>query len=271
MKIFAIRDETDQAGKDLAWLLYYEKEKRFYIELPDAADEWDTPLLLASFLKKGERTVNSYWSELWVQQRVIPSDRQNIGQVLRDNGLERYDLFELLMLSKGRCAQDDYYLAPLDEAALPGELHRRFQTKLEDVVPLEDFGLLTFFRDGTARKCGLERYLEEHRAFSVLLKKPELFASVQLQPGGYGVTWDAQLNISDTALYRMGRTVPLSAADFRSFVTHRVVNAAEAAELLDCSRQNISDLTRKGKLRPIKATEKNTLYLKSEILRRKWK
>ncbi len=271
MKIFAIRDETDRGGKDLAWLLYYEKEKRFYIELPDSADEWDTPLLLASFLKKGERTVNSYWSELWVRQRIVPSDRQNIGQVLRDNKLERYDPFDLLMLSKGRCAQDDYYLAPLEEEALPVELRRRFQTKLEDVVPLEDFGLLTFFRDGTVRRCGLERYFEEHRAFSVLFKKPEIFSTVQLQPGGYGVTWDAQLSIPDTVLYRQGRAVPLTAADFRSFVTHRVVNAAEAAELLDCSRQNINDLTRKGKLHPIKATEKNTLYLKSEVLRRKWK
>lgn len=271
MKIFAIRDEADQAKKDLAWLLYYEKEQRFYIELPDSADEWDTPLLLASFLKKGERTVNSYWSELWVQQRVVPSDRQNIGQVLRDNNLETYDLFDLLMLSKGRCAQDDYYLATLDEDALPAELSKRFQTKLEDVVPLEDFGLLAFFRDGTVRKCSLKRYLEEHRAFSVLLKRPELFSTVQLQPGGYGVTWDEQLNIPDTVLYRHGRAVPLSAADFRSFVAHRVVNAAEAAELLDCSRQNINDLTRKGKLHPIKATEKNTLYLKSEILQRRWK
>lgn len=56
-----------------------------------------------------------------------------------------------------------------------------------------------------------------------------------------------------------------------SFVSHRVVNAAEAAELLGCSRQNINDLSRKGKLHPIKATEKSTLYLKSEVQKRNWK
>ena len=32
MKIFAIRDESAQEQKDLAYLLYYEQEKRFYIE-----------------------------------------------------------------------------------------------------------------------------------------------------------------------------------------------------------------------------------------------
>lgn len=271
MKLFAIRDEADPSKRDLAWLLYYEKEKRFYIELPDDADEWDTPLLLSSFLKKGELTVNSYWSALWVQQRIVPADRQNIGQVLRDNKLDSYDPFALLMRSKGRCAQDDYYLFPLDEEDLPADIRKRFQRKIEDVVPLDSFGLLTFFRDGTVRKCSLEKYFGKHRVFSVFLKRPELFSAVQVQPGGYGVAWDEELVISDSYLYRQGKSVPLGIADFTSFVTHRVVNTAEAAELLDCSRQNINDLTCKGKLHPIKATEKNTLYLKSEVLKRKWK
>ena len=62
MKIFAIRDESTQEQKDLAYLLYYKQEKQFYIELPENADAWETPLLLDSFVKRGETTVNSYWS-----------------------------------------------------------------------------------------------------------------------------------------------------------------------------------------------------------------
>ena len=58
--------------------------------------------------------------------------------------------------------------------------------------------------------------------------------------------------------------------DFRNFATHRVINAAEAAEILGCSRQNIIDLTKRGKLHPIKTSEKSTLYLKSEVLKRNW-
>ena len=86
MKIFAIRDESMPEQFDLAYLFYYETEKRFYIELPDDADPWETPLLLSSFVKKGEKTVNSYWSKIWVQQRIVPTDRQNLGQILKDNG-----------------------------------------------------------------------------------------------------------------------------------------------------------------------------------------
>lgn len=54
------------------------------------------------------------------------------------------------------------------------------------------------------------------------------------------------------------------------FVRYRVVNTAEAAELLDCSRQNIEDLVRRGKLHPVKEMSKSKLFLKSEINQRNW-
>lgn len=41
MKIFAIRNEEDENRKDLGYLIYYEKPRRFYIELPDDADPWE--------------------------------------------------------------------------------------------------------------------------------------------------------------------------------------------------------------------------------------
>lgn len=205
MKIFAIRDESGQDEKELGYLLYYELEKRFYIELPEDADIWETPLLLSSFLKKGEHTVNSYWSKIWVQQRIIPADRQNIGQVLKDNKLREYDEFDLLMLSMGRCAQDDYYLAALDETELPQKIQKRFQKRIEDIVLLENFCLLVFFRDGMVRKCDLKAYFEQTPAFGILLRKEEYFYQAQMQTGGYGVTWDVNMNISDSQLYRMGK------------------------------------------------------------------
>lgn len=270
MKIFAIRDESMIEQTDLAYLLYYELEKRFYIELSENADPWETPLLLSSFVKKGETTVNSYWSRMWVQQRIIPTDRQNLGQVLKDNGLKEYDEFDLLMLAMGRCAQDDYYLVPMDEAELPLEIRKRFSKRIEDIVPLDNYCLLVFFRDGAVRKCDLKAYFQKTPAFQVLLRKEDFFYAADLQPGGYGVEWDVNLSVTDEYLYRTGKNVPLSVSDFRNFVVHRIVNVAEAAELLGCSRQNIDYLTRAGKLHPVKSSGKNTLYFKSEILKRNW-
>ena len=187
MKIFAIRDESAQAQKDLAYLLYYEQTKRFYIELPENADIWETPLLLDSFVKRGETTVNSYWSKLWVQQRITPTDRQNIGEILRDNHLKEYDEYKLLMLAMGRCAQDDYYLVPIDEKELPAEITKRFSKRIEDVLPLENNCLLVFFRDGTVKKCDLQKHFEKTRAFQVLLKKPDFFQQVACVALGFGI------------------------------------------------------------------------------------
>ena len=71
-------------------------------------------------------------------------------------------------------------------------------------------------------------------------------------------------------LHRIRNQIPLAAADFRNFVIHRSVNVSEAAEILGYTRQNIEYLTQTGKLHPVKASDKNTLYLKSEILKRNW-
>ena len=99
MRIFAIKDESLPRDIILGYLIYYELSKSFYIELPEDADPWETPLLLSSFVRQGRHSVSSYWSRLWVQQRIIPQDRQNIGQVLKENGLKEYDEFQLLMLT----------------------------------------------------------------------------------------------------------------------------------------------------------------------------
>ena len=136
--------------------------------------------------------------------------------------------------------------------------------------PLENHCLLVFFRDGAVKKCDFQKYFERTRAFQILLKNPDYFQHVQIQTGGYGVAWDVNMTVSDTMLYRIGKSVPLTMEDFRNFAARRVINAAEAAEILGCSRQNIIDLTKRGKLHPIKSSEKSTLYLKSEILKRNW-
>ena len=268
MKIFAVRDGTDELGKDLAYLFYYENDKRFYIELPEDADPWETPLLLDSFARKGEYTINAYWSGIWVRQRIVPPDRQNIGRILRDNGLDAYDEYALLMLASGRCEQDDYYLAPIGEGYLPEDVIRRFGRRIEDVVPLRDCRLLAFFRDGTVRECDLTEYFERTPRFLILMERPDYFARAQVQTGGHGVRWDENLSISESSLYETGNRIPLMAEDFRIIASERIVDAAEAAGILGCSRQYINELAKAGKLHPIKSSGKSTLFLKSEVIGR---
>ncbi|MGN1142354.1 MAG: hypothetical protein ACI4TF_14240 [Oliverpabstia sp.] len=270
MKIFAIIDE-EQRNKDLAHLIYYEKDKRFYIELPDDADFWETPLLLASFVKQGKRTIDSYWSKVWVQQRIVPTDRQNLGQILKANGLQEYDEFKLLMLANGRCAQDSLYLEKRDTEIVTRLYKKRFERRVDMVIPLASNKLMVCFKNGVVKKCDLNLLVGDSRLFRRVLSCKEIFQKVTVQTGGYGVCWGEQVMISDTELYENGVDIPLKTDDLICFVRNQLVNSAEAAEILGCTRQYVNELTAKGKLKPLKSDAKTTLYLKSEVVQRLWK
>ena len=271
MKIFAVRDEESTSKKDVAYLFCYEKENRFYIELPDDADPWETPLLLSSFLKKGQKTINAHWSKVWVQQRIVPPDRQNLGMILRDNGLDHYDEYKLLTMTDGRCSQDSYYLVLLSEKDLPEAFVERNQRKVEDVIPLPENQLIVFFRDGSVRKQDLKQLAGMEKQFAPILRNEKIFRSVNVETGGNGICWGENICIESEKLYTNGKTVPLSLEEFKCFVKERVVDSAEAAEELGCSKQNVDDLAKREKLHPIKEGAKYRLFLKSEVTQRKWK
>ncbi len=265
MRIFVIRD--DELGqKDLGYLLYYEQSKSFYIELPVNADEWDTPLILSSFIRRGEHSVNAYWSLQWVRQRIIPQDRQNLGQILRDNNLTEYDELALLLLGHGRCAQDSVYIEEI--SGLPDSIKQRWDYKIEDVIPLSGYCLLVFFRDGSARKISIKEVTKENRSFIPYLSCEERFNTVKLQPDGYGIQWSDSAVLSDQFLYHSGEIIPLQLDDFYRFVSLRIVNTAEAQKLLNCSRQNIADLVRRKKLHPVRTDGNNRLFKLTEIQQR---
>ena len=269
MRVFAIKDESLSPKQVLGWLIYYEMAKAFYIELPDDAEPWDTPLLLDSFVKRGEHSVGSYWSRIWVEQRIVPQDRQNIGQVLKENGLSEYDEFSLLMLSQGRCAQDQCYLEEVAEGEIPVELSKRWEHKVEDVVPLDHARLLVFFRNGEVKIADTHELVSENASCLPYINSDSRFNRVEVQTDGYGVMWSEQAVISDHDLYVHGVPVPLSLRDFCRFVQVRVISATEACGILDCSRQNIDDLIKRNKLHPIRMDSKYKLFLKNEVTQRK--
>ncbi|MBQ3705301.1 MAG: hypothetical protein II888_02495 [Clostridia bacterium] len=267
MRLFAIRDETIPEDKIIGYLVYYETSRSFYIELPDNADPWETLPIFSSFVNRGVYSIDSSWSRRWVQQRIVPQDRQNIGQILRENGLKEYDEFSLLMLTMGRCEQDDCYLEELPADRLPELIVRRWQTKVEDIVPLDSPRLLVFFRNGISKIIDTQEIACP--ACAPYLFKQERFRTVEVQPDGYGVCWNDRAMISHRDLFLHGLTVPITLSDFHHYVQDRVVSASEACAILDCSRQNIDDLMRRDKLHPIRTDAKYKLFSKAEVMHRR--
>lgn len=61
-------------------------------------------------IQKGQRKLDKKWSFRWVQERVTPPERQNIGQILKANNMSEYDEFKLLVKNQGRSCQDECYI-----------------------------------------------------------------------------------------------------------------------------------------------------------------
>ena len=108
MNRYAIKRKN--RNKIVGILNYDERTKKYTIDIPENVTPEETPFMMSLFLKKGIRTMNSDWSMRWVQSRIIPSSRQNIGEILRVNGMRSYDEHELLLKNEGRSCQDEFYI-----------------------------------------------------------------------------------------------------------------------------------------------------------------
>lgn len=265
MKILAIR-HIKNTKRVFGYVLYFEKTKTFFIELETNLNPVKMPIVLDIFYTRKIYSINDYYSKLWLKDRVVPIDRQNIGQILKDAKLKEYDLYKLLVLNNGRCTNDDFELVPIDY--VPEIVEKRFKYKVNDVVPLSDNKILCFFFDGSCRRIDINVIRGNDRKFIKVLSDSESFNKVSVLSGGYGITFNNDLNISDNELYKAGEKVNIKYEEMLSFVQNNIVDSYEASQLLNCSRQNISDLVKREKLKAIKQGKKNNLFVLKDIKNR---
>lgn len=121
MKIFHIMDEE---SKSLVGVLFYEeKEKNCHIELSEYLDEWTAPLLFTGYIKQKIYSIPQNLSLGWMEERVIPSGRQNLQSILEHHRMDVYDEMKFLEISEGRCSQDSLYIKETN--AVPDFVKRR--------------------------------------------------------------------------------------------------------------------------------------------------
>lgn len=54
--------------------------------------------------------------------------------------------------------------------------------------------------------------------------------------------------------------------ELAKFIASEVIDTSEAAALLNCSRQNIDGLVKRGKLVPIRSLSKTKIFFKEDVL-----
>ncbi|RDV27765.1 DNA-binding protein [Lysinibacillus capsici] len=60
-----------------------------------------------------------------------------------------------------------------------------------------------------------------------------------------------------------------SREELTEYIIDEIINTTEALEILQCSRQNLNNLVKRGVLTPIKDLPRDRLFFKEDIVKRK--
>ncbi len=81
--------------------------------------------------------------------------------------------------------------------------------RVKSVVPLKGSRLLVTFINGVQKVYDCQRILELDRF--QLLRHEAFFKAVRVDPGGYGISWDDEVDLSEYELWHNGVEVGASA------------------------------------------------------------
>lgn len=267
MTVFEIRDSSIRENRNdklIGILYYFERHERFYIELLNEIDEWDGPAMFMKKIREGVRSIDHVSALKWVNERIIPRERQNLGAILRDNGLKEYNEYRMLMLSEGRGSMDEEYIKKISQDKIPQEISGRDGRKVRDLMTLSSGRLLLFFNDGKSGIVDPRELAADDPGFLQLLKDEVRFRNARLCPGGFGVEWDFERFILYEKLYESAKDVGIAYDDVLRFAHSRIVSTGVLCEELGVSRQYIAQLTESGRLEPFVQEGNTKTYLRAQ-------
>ncbi len=79
--------------------------------------------------------------------------------------------------------------------------------KIKSVLPLSEYCLRVQFSEGVTKIYDVKDLFSKWKAFKALQENRELFYEVKTAPGGYGVVWNDDLDLSCEEIYENGKTV----------------------------------------------------------------
>ncbi len=73
--------------------------------------------------------------------------------------------------------------------------------KVKSVTPRENYLLDVQFAEGVTKKYDLKPLFNKYPVFLPLQEEPELYYSVEVDVGGYGIIWNDDIDISCDELF----------------------------------------------------------------------
>lgn len=107
--------KSTRRKKDYIWgrLYYSDRYNTFKIKWRCTFEEMrkdNPPPMVFMCMPHGRLELDKDLALSWVEQRIIPKERQNIDAILKSAGLKTYREIDMLELCMGRCTLDDIYL-----------------------------------------------------------------------------------------------------------------------------------------------------------------
>lgn len=79
--------------------------------------------------------------------------------------------------------------------------------RVTSVNPVEDMRIIVHFIDNTSKYYDVKPLIKQSPLFGELLV-PDVFKQVRVDAGGYGVSWNDELDISCNELWERGQLLP---------------------------------------------------------------
>ncbi len=240
MRVFKIKEKSVCYG----YLFVAQAMDKAYIEL--IKGNFDYPLFFNEFARKDIYTINCDQTRMWILERVIPYERQNIAAILRENNLKAYNEYEMFILAKGKSSMDGTSLEEISMQDINDQIKERRQLLIQDFI-LDKSSLIVFFRNGATKMFSLPTehsdnpFLSEFRD-EIIFSQKERYSYV--------------------ALFNSGKDINFSYDSLKAYLANNLLDASEVASIKGVTRQNISLQKKEGKLHPIK----DRYYLKNDVL-----
>lgn len=240
MKIFLIKNKVDKYG----YLFIDNKYETCYIELIN--DKIDYPVFFNLFIEKKQCMINDYWTKKWIEERTIPYSRQNINDILKENGFKSYNEILLFIKASGKSSMDDCYLKEIKYEDIDLKTSNRFLYHIKDYINVGNNGIIVFFNTG---EC---KYYKHNLATN---NKPFL------SEFGEEIIYDTKNRYSYLELYKNGINMPFSYEDIKEYIKDNVYSSEDVTNSFGFSRQYLNQLKQNNDIETIN----NHYYLKNNI------
>lgn len=85
--------------------------------------------------------------------------------------------------------------------------------KVKEVYPLPAYNILVYFVTGECKQYNIAPLFQKWDAFKTLASVKGLFEQVKVDAGGYGISWNEDIDLSCNELWENGTTINAITAD----------------------------------------------------------